>query len=107
VTLPAGILREKVSIEFPTETRTALGETRQTWSYLLERWASVEAISYSETQQQGQTSGTISHAVRMRYVPGLSGKMRLLWRGRFLYISSVIEKGHREEHELACEERAT
>ena len=104
--LPAGLLREKVSIEVPAETRTALGETTQTWSQLLERWASVEAVRYSEQQQQGQTSGTISHAVRMRYVPGLTGKMRLRWRGRLLYISSLIEKGNGEEHELACEERA-
>jgi len=104
--IPSGILREKVLIEVPTETRTALGETTQTWSTHLERWASVEAVRYSEQQQQGQTSGTISHAVRMRYAPGLTGKMRLRWRGRLLYISSLIEKGHREEHELSCEERA-
>lgn len=105
--LPAGILREKVVIEQSTETRNSLGETTQTWSPLTERWAYVEAMSYVEQQQQGQTSGTISHDVRMRYVPGLTGKMRLRWRGRLLYISSLLERNNREEHRLACEERAT
>jgi hypothetical protein len=36
--------------------------------------------------------------------------MRIRWtsRGdRLLYISSVVERGFREEHELSCEEQAT
>lgn len=105
--LHAGILREKVVVETATETRNAFGEATATWSTLTERWASVEAVTYSEQQQNNQTGGTISHTVRMRYVPGLTGKMRLRWGGRLLYISSVIERGNREEHELDCEERAT
>ena len=107
MSLPAGILREKVVVEQPTVSRNTLGETTQTWSRLVERWASVEAVSYVEQQQQGQTSGTISHSVRMRYVPGITGKMRIRWGSRLLYISSVIDKNNREEHELECEERAT
>jgi len=105
--LPAGILREKVVIEEASETRNALGESSQTWATLTERWAELRAVSYSERQDNNQTGGTISHAVRMRYVPGLTGKMRLRWGSRLLYISSVIERGDREEHELDCEERAT
>jgi len=104
--LPAGILRHRVTIEAATDARNTLGETSQTWTPFLDRWASIEAVSYSEQQQQGQTSGTVTHSVRMRYAPGLTGKMRLRWGGRLLYVSSVIEKGHREEHELQCEERA-
>lgn len=107
MSLPAGILREKVLVEQPTETRNTMGEATQSWSTLVERWASVEAVAYSERQQNNQTGGTISHAVRMRYVPGLTGKMRLRWGERLLYISSVIDRGHREEHAVDCEERAT
>lgn len=104
--LPAGILRHRVTIEAATDARNSLGESTSTWSTYATRWASIEAVSYSEQQQQGQTSGTVSHAVRMRYVDGLTGKMRLRWGSRLLYISSLIEKNNREEHELACEERA-
>lgn len=105
--LPAGILRHRVTIEAATDARNTLGETTQTWSPLVDRWASIEAVSYSEQQQQGQTSGTITHEVRMRYVPGLTGKMRLRWGSRLLYVSSLIEKNNREEHLLSCEERAS
>ena len=108
--LPAGILREKVVVEAPSETRNDLGETVQAWSAVCERWASVEAVTYSESQRQQQIGGSISHTVRLRYVPGLTGKHRLRWasRGdRLLYVSAVVEKGNREEHELTCEEQAT
>jgi len=108
--LPAGILREFVIIESPTEERNALGESVQTWDEFSTRWASIEAISYLEQSRRGQIGGSISHTVRMRYVPGLTGQMRLRWAsrgGRLLYISSVVERGIREEHELQVEELAT
>lgn len=110
MTLPAGILREYVTIERPLEERNTLGESVQTWSDFADRWASIEAISYLEQSRRGQIGGSVSHTVRMRYVPGLTGQMRLRWNsrgGRILYISSVVERGFREEHELQVEEMAT
>jgi SPP1 family predicted phage head-tail adaptor len=108
--LPAGILRESVTIQTPTETRNALGEIVQSWSTFTTRRASVIADSYSEQTRRGQIGGTTTFTVRMRYVPGLSGKMRVRWDsrdGRILYISGVVEKGFREEHELSCDEQNT
>jgi len=108
--LQAGILQEKVVIEAPTEARNAFGETTLTWGTFATRWAHIEATGYSEQARRQQIGGMVSHVVRMRYVPGMTGKMRLRWtsRGdRLLYISSVVEKGRREEHECQCEEQAT
>jgi len=108
--LPAGILRESVTIQYPTEVRNSLGESAQTWSDLTTRRAFVEATSYNELQRRGQIGGSVSYTVRMRYVPGLTGQMRLRWDSRdsrILYVSSAVERGHREEHELTCEEQAT
>ena len=108
--LPAGILTEMVVIEAPTEARNSFGETTLTWSTFATRWASIEATGYSEQARRQQIGGMVSHVVRMRYVPGMTGKMRIRWssRGsRMLYISSVVEKGRSEEHECQCEEQAT
>jgi hypothetical protein len=36
--------------------------------------------------------------------------MRIRWDsrdGKILYVSSAVERGRREEHELTCEEQAT
>lgn len=108
--LPAGILRETVTVEYPTESRNELGESVQTWHEFATRRASVVADGYAEMARRQQIGGMASHTVRMRYLPGLTGKMRIRWDsrgGRILYISSVVEKGFREEHELSCEEQAT
>jgi head-tail adaptor len=108
--LPAGILREAFVIESPTEARNELGESVQTWSTFATVRGSYEATTYFEQSRRGQIGGTVSATVRVRYVPGVTGAMRLRWvsRGdRLLYISGVVERGHREELELSVEEQAT
>lgn len=108
--IPAGQLRETVVIEKQTETRNAFGEATSSWSTHATRRASVEAISYSETQKQNRIGGSTTWVVRCHFVDGITGKMRIRWssRGnRYLYISSVVEIGPRNEHELTCDEKAT
>ena len=108
--IPAGSLRETIVIEQQTETRNAFGEASSSWSTHATRRASVEAISYSETQKQNRIGGAATWIVRCHFVDGISGKMRVRWKSRgdrLLYISSVVEVGSRSEHELTCEEKAT
>ena len=108
--MQAGELNERFSIEQASETRNTLGETVQTWTEAGKRWGSYEAVSYTEQLDRDQIGGTVSAVVRIRYFEGLTGKHRLKWLSRdnrILYISSVIEKGNKVEHELAVEERAT
>lgn len=108
--LPAGILREKITIESPSETRNDFGESVQTWEEFATRYASIESVGYFEQQRRQQLGGTSTHVLRMRYTPGLTGAMRVRWDtrgGRILYISSIVERGFREEHELQCEEQAS
>lgn len=108
--IPAGLLREVFAIEEPTETRNELGESVQEWSEVGRRYGSYEAFGYSEQQRRNQIGGSTSATVRMHYFAGLTGRHRLRWvsRGdRTLYISSVIERGVRDEHELTVEEQAT
>lgn len=107
--LPSGILRERVIVEEAREARNALGEAIQTWHRYGERMASVEAVAYVEAVRRQQTGGDTTYTVRMRYVEGLAGSMRLRWvtrRNRILWIAGIIERGHREEHEVTAEERS-
>lgn len=108
--IPAGILREKFVIEAPAETRNLVGESVQTWSTIGERLGSYEAQAYIEQDRRGQIGGSVTATVRIRYFPGLTGGHRLRWvsrDNRLLFISSVVERGNREEHELTVEEQAT
>lgn len=100
-----GRLRERITIQVATETRNAMRETVQEWGTFAERWASVEGISSREALQQGQQMTEITHRIRMRYLDGLKSTMQVLWRGRTLQITSLLEHGNRSVHELLCTER--
>jgi len=108
--LPAGRLRETVAVETVTESRNSLGEPVQTWSTFATRRAEIVAESYSEQEQRDQVIGTQTFTVRMRFVAGITGKMRLRWvnrGGRLLYVSAVREVNNREEHEITAQEKVT
>lgn len=100
-----GDLRERVTVQVASGATNALGETVLAWSNSSAVWASVEGVSARESLTAGQQETTISHRVRLRYLPGLTGKMRFSWRGRTLDIISLLEHGNRSEHEAICQEQ--
>ena len=100
-----GKLRERVTVQVASGTTNALGETVLAWSDSSAVWASVEGVSAREALTAGQQETTVTHKVRMRYLPGLTQQMRFSWRSRTLEIISLLEHGHRTEHEAICEER--
>jgi SPP1 family predicted phage head-tail adaptor len=100
-----GRLRERVTVQQATETRNRLGETVQSWATYAERWASVQGLSSREVLLTGQQQTEITHRVRMRYLSGMTNAMRILWRGRVLEITSLLDHNTRSEHELLCTER--
>lgn len=108
--LPSGLLSELFVVEKPTRSRNEAGEAIETWETVRSVYGSYEAISYLEQARRGQIGGGIQATVRIRYVDGLAGDMRLRWpaRGnRLLYISAIVEQGRRQEQELTVEEQAS
>jgi SPP1 family predicted phage head-tail adaptor len=103
--IDAGKLRERVTVQVASGTTNTLGETVLAWSDSSAIWASVEGVSAREALLAGQQDTTVTHKVRMRYLPGLTQQMRFSWRSRTLEIISLLEHGHRSEHEAICEER--
>lgn len=105
--MDAGELRERVTIMSATETRSRMDEVILTYdTQFATVWASVDGVSAREYLLSGQQQVDISHRVKMRYLPGLSQGMRVLWRGRTLEIISVLERENRTYHELICQEMA-
>jgi SPP1 family predicted phage head-tail adaptor len=99
-----GKLRERVTVQQAAETRNSLGESVQSWSTFATVWASVEGVSAREALAAGQQDTTITHKVRLRYLPGLTQQMRFAWRSRTLNIVSLLEYGNRSEHVAICDE---
>lgn len=99
-----GKMRERVTVQIASGATNALGETVLSWANSTAVWASVEGVSAREALDAGQQETTISHRVRLRYLPGLTQRMRFAWRTRTLNIVSLLEYGNRSEHVAICEE---
>ena len=102
--IDAGKLRDRVTVQIASGTTNALGETVLAWSNSTSVWASVDGVSAREALTAGQQDTTITHKVRLRYLPGLTQQMRFSWRSRTLEIVSLLEHGNRSEHEAICTE---
>ena len=104
--IDAGKLRERVTVQIASGTTNTLGETVLAWSNSTAVWASVEGVSAREALAAGQQETSVTHKVRLRYLPGLTQQMRFSWRSRTLEIVSLLEHGNRSEHEAICQENA-
>jgi SPP1 family predicted phage head-tail adaptor len=100
-----GKLRERITVQIASGTTNALGETVLAWSNSSAVWASVEGVSAREALLAGQQETSVTHRLRLRYLPGLTQQMRFAWRGRTLEIVSLLEHGNRSEHEAICQEQ--
>lgn len=100
-----GKLRERITVQVASGTTNALGETVLAWSDSSAVWASVEGVSAREALIAGQQETSVTHRLRLRYLPGLTQQMRFAWRGRTLEIVSLLEHGNRSEHEAICQEQ--
>ena len=100
-----GKLRERVTVQIASGATNTLGETVLTWSNSSAVWASVEGVSAREALLAGQQDTSVTHKVRMRYLPGLTSQHRFSWRFRTLEIVSLLEHGNRSEHEAICQEQ--
>ncbi|MEI8285692.1 MAG: phage head closure protein [Actinomycetes bacterium] len=103
--IDAGKLRDRITVQIASGTTNALGETVLAWSNSTSVWASVDGVSAREALTAGQQEVSITHKVRLRYLPGLTQQMRFSWRSRTLDIVSLLEHDNRSEHEAICQER--
>lgn len=102
--IDAGKLRDRITVQIASGTTNALGETVLAWSDSTSVWASVDGVSAREALTAGQQDVSVTHKVRLRFLPGLTQQMRFAWRGRTLEIVSLLEHGNRSEHEAICTE---
>ena len=99
-----GEMRERVTVQQPTRSTNAVGESTLAWSDVTTVWASVNGVSAKEALQNGQQNVTLTHRLRFRYIAGLTQQHRFVWRSRVLHIVSLLEYDNRSEHVALCEE---
>jgi len=103
----SGAMRERVTIQKPVEQQSAFGETTLDWVDEAAVYASVMGVRASDYFAAQQAGVLVTHRIRIRFFPGITHQHRLIWRGRVMEISSVLEREARSIHEILAREDAT
>lgn len=100
----AGKLRHKVKIQEQVETANAYGELEISWSDLYKNvWAEIRPIRGTEFFASKQWNAEITTRIYMRYRPGITAKMRVLYGTDEYYIDTPLNIGERNrELHLMC-----
>jgi head-tail adaptor len=78
---PAGKLDQRVRIDQKAVARNSIGEETETWSTFATVWAQWIPVRVSERVAGSQLQAETEGRLRMRWLPGLTSEMRLVWRG--------------------------
>lgn len=106
IAIRSGLLRHRVVIEQKTHERDSKGGMIERWDEadpFARVWANVEVVGGTEQHRANQVQTTDTHRVTLRYLPGLTTRMRLKHNGRVLNIQSIKNIGERNRVlELMC-----
>jgi SPP1 family predicted phage head-tail adaptor len=99
----AGRMHERIDLQSKVVTRDALGAEVVTWSTVHTVNAEAQPLSGREYVAMRQAQSDISIRFRLRYLPGISTGMRVVWRLRAYDIIEAINVRARDaELELLC-----
>lgn len=93
----AGMLRRRISIAKKTGTRDAFGAVSDSWTTVLNTFASVEPVSDRERIEAESVFADRTHRIRIRRPPGtnIDTAMRITWGTRTFNILSIVDPWER------------
>jgi SPP1 family predicted phage head-tail adaptor len=105
MTLRAGDMWTRITIEQATSTKNEVGEAVLSWSTFATVWAAVDSLSARETERFAETVGFMTHRMKIRYLSGVTTAMRIQYRNRTLEIGQVLERDRLWHQEIICTEK--
>ena len=101
----SGTLRERVSIEQRREERDVLAGAKRGYTYTGMAWAAVVPLQPASLTEADALSALPRWEVTIRSREGIGPDTRLVWRGRFLAVRSILaDPRDRARMILTCEE---
>lgn len=101
----AGDLRRRVLIQSRQATVDGFGQRSTTWTDVATVFAEIQPLSGRELQLAQAINAEVNHKVTIRYRPGISAAMRVVYQGRRFNIQAVIDVDMRHRTlELSCSE---
>ena len=101
----AGTLRERIVIEAPVGSRTAMGVQQSDWQQVCNCLASV-ALEGAGPESEGQAlSAMPKYRVTIRKRDGIAIDHRIGWRGRVMMVRQILDDPRvRDRIVMRCEE---
>lgn len=105
VLMRTGQLRHKITIQQAAKTSDGFGGWTQTWTNFATVWAAIEPLRGREFFAAAQVQAEQITRIRIRYLAGITPKMRILFDARTFSINTIINVNERNrELHLMCEE---
>lgn len=99
----AGKLRHRVTIQKPVETQNTYGEPEVRWQDVATVWAQVEPLRGREYFAAKQMVSEVSVRVVIRYMAGVTAKMKVVHGSNEYLIETIINVMERNrELQLMC-----
>ncbi len=93
----SGALRNRLVIEQVTETRDGFGQAIETWATFATVWGSLEPLGGRERFLAAQTHAEATYRSRIRFLEGLTPKMRVRFADKLYNITHIADDGRRRE----------
>jgi SPP1 family predicted phage head-tail adaptor len=93
----ASRLNKRVIIEEVTEATDGAGGYTTSWATNVTVWAEIKPISGCEMIEADKIAEIITHVITIRYVSGITPKMRVNFGGRIFEIQSVVNYLEKKE----------
>ena len=101
----SGKLDRKITIQEVTEVVNTYGEPGKTWSDFVTLWASMEDFGKPEKLETDQVVAINAVKFRIRYYPGITCKMRVIYGTGIYDIKQINEIRRERELMLITEKR--
>lgn len=102
--IEAGRLNRRILIQSSVTTQGAAGDPDDSWQDVASTWASITAPTSKEIYALGPGfTAQVTHKITIRWRPGISNGMRILFRDRIFQIQTVSDPDEgRVELNLMC-----
>ena len=104
--IPAGTLRQRITIQQSTDSQDATGQPIRTWANVISGVpARVESVAGGETVRGRQVMAQTTTLLTTRWMSGITPSMRIVFCNRTLGILRVNDPvGDRRELRIECKE---
>ena len=88
--MKVGDLRRQVTLQAELPTADAGGGYALTWASVATVWAAITPVTGTERYADGGLQSQVTHRLRIRYLPGVTADMRVLYGARLFNIRAVL-----------------